>query len=409
MKLYGKEIYNDKNASTASTLETERIAHESATETPLTRIYVESESVVVLNQSTTQEVFTFSPINGSTVTEATVKISTAFTFLPLITTSTKTTQISHGTEMTDDVTTTTSPLKGTTDVVEIDTATRLSQVEVSTTTQTSHESETEIVDDMKIKTSTTVESTAKLDVDEENLTTRFSPGTSSSPVTNFFSDNPKNVLSPSTEKIETTSELLPFNSNEVEEDENDKVNHYKKSFTEKPINENEQSIDKIENVLVTEAADDRVEFVVTLQTITTTISNSASISVDGNVTLISSAKPSTVEIHPEPTQTIDEAISTESSAEESKSSSESSQNELSTNDYELLHDRNESIVSNATRKPRLRNFFHYYFITAIKANESRARELNRTLEEEEAKQQSFLGPGDQESCVEHQNSSVFLR
>lgn len=50
-------------------------------------------------------------------------------------------------------------------------------------------------------------------------------------------------------------------------------------------------------------------------------------------------------------------------------------------DFAYFNDRNESKVANDSRKPRLRNFFYYYFLTAIRVNESRERELNRTFEE----------------------------
>jgi hypothetical protein len=91
-----------------------------------------------------------------------------------------------------------------------------------------------------------------------------------------------------------------------------------------------------------------------------------------------------------------------SATEESEARSDE---KFSETDNELLHDRNESNVVDGTRKPRMRNFFYYYFITAIRANESRAREMNKTLEAE-AQREHFMGlPGDR-SCVEHQFSSV---
>lgn len=106
-------------------------------------------------------------------------------------------------------------------------------------------------------------------------------------------------------------------------------------------------------------------------------------------------------------QETDEKNFTVTSITQSENTSQANDHNSSVeNDY--LHDRNDSSSVNSTRKPRLRNFFYYYFITAIKANESRARELNKTLEEEEiAKQEFFLGlPGDQ-SSVEHQISTVW--
>lgn len=74
-------------------------------------------------------------------------------------------------------------------------------------------------------------------------------------------------------------------------------------------------------------------------------------------------------------------------------------------DFAYFNDRNESKVANDSRKPRLRNFFYYYFLTAIRVNESRERELNRTFEE--AGHDRLWGlPGDR--SVLRTNSSVLL-
>lgn len=63
-----------------------------------------------------------------------------------------------------------------------------------------------------------------------------------------------------------------------------------------------------------------------------------------------------------------------------------------TNENKFLQDRNESKI--VKRKQRLRHFFYYYFITAIKANESRAKDMNQTNEQET--NEHFMGlPGDQ--------------
>lgn len=69
-------------------------------------------------------------------------------------------------------------------------------------------------------------------------------------------------------------------------------------------------------------------------------------------------------------------------------------------DFAYFNDRNESKVANDSRKPRLRNFFYYYFLTAIRVNESRERELNRTFEE--AGHDRLWGlPGDPISVAHH--------
>lgn len=97
--------------------------------------------------------------------------------------------------------------------------------------------------------------------------------------------------------------------------------------------------------------------------------------------------------HPDPLEITSSSSKTTINSPTDEASTETSRKTSPLLDFAYFNDRNESKVVNDSRKPRLRNFFYYYFLTAIRVNDSRERELNRTYEE--AEHDRILGlPGD---------------
>lgn len=308
--------------------------------------------------------------------------------------------------------------------------------------------------------------------------TSMSQTTTETAFTDFFSENPKNVLITSTERLPTSvtqpepllTPEVPIDSNETKGDEdisnvNDDLalSHPNSSkSSESPENESGQSFDKNENNLpldlphneTSSDEDDKISstasvFISIL--ITSTQSNTVSVfgekfayttstgtfsSINqsytgpfGEDSLVASTNQTFVNENSNRTKSSNpgnspNATSSNSNSDESSdeskadkqlpsnsssvisTSTSSDDSEEIDNSLEIGFFFNHNKTGNSTkRRPRLRNFFYYYFITAIRANETRAKEQNQTAEKE--KQEHFLGmPGDP-SCVEHQTSALF--
>ena len=379
MKLLTKELNNENVTSTIDTADllVDDYSQEARKET------------FVTTQSTIEhENLTFYPIVSSTLSTTvalTIKATTeeVFTFHPLITTQNY--SFVASTERHNDGTRTST---ASSEINLTSSSTLISVV----TTQKSNNDVTNVQTVLSSET-TSFESTTQ------------------PTVTNFLPDNTKNVLSSPTEQPESTSQRRPssdnepivttkksLNSNEIDDDKAD--NEDKKVMSEAPVEvtEHEQSVDNIENIFFTESnptINDVHESTqsVLITHLLTTVSSSKTTNVDRNAIESTSVDPKQFS-----ESMLDVDKSTETSSHVTQTEKSLSLNDESIINYDLLNDPINSQASNSTRKIRLRNFFYYYFINAFKANESRARETNKTFEghNDEARNESFLGlPGDQ--------------
>lgn len=298
---------------------------------------------------------------------------------------------------------------------------------LATTTQLSNQLDVNV----KVTTENAISTSPSLQ--EDKTDSSFSTGglTSSTPpsATSFFSDNPNNVLIVSTTNSLETSDLSnydfiattvkPVDENDVEIADSIQSGS-KKTSTEEHDNENESN-DNTVNEVATEAGD--LDFPastisdVTEASVDDHSSFSTSLSNNSDVTLstkgpqmISSTiseeetgydkqRSTTATSNP----TVSDTIPTEA---QSNNPDESQEDDIAKFIHELLYDRNDTQVVNISRKHRMRNFFYYYFITAIKNYDSNSSDVNRTIvireeklaeaeDEERKKQEKFLGlPGD---------------
>lgn len=315
-----------------SKLSTELISRIAPSGVPPTINYSYTKSV---NEQTTEhENFTFHHLHGSTVNSATEEV---FTFHPLLTTA-------------------------------------------------RHNSGNDLVTEATVQTSS---STRKIEIATSTL---FESRTEASTFTDFFSENPKNVLLTSTEapistivssqtdnesinQQTTVKALLDLNDVEFKE-----TNDEKKNSTVK--HDDDQSVENSGNEL-NESPSDNVHsltppIISVLQTTSSTQSNS-----------ISAASPS-------PNLGKDDYENKQSTVSVAQKDSSGTEKENGLQiDFDLMEDRNDSESSNISRPTRLHDFFFHSLISVLKANESRDREFNKTLQAEIEKREHFVGlPGD---------------
>lgn len=455
IKLYGKESGNENIATTSQSLETDEAFSGFTTEnfiaTTLNAFNQISENVTSTSsviKTTTEEIFSFAPLHSTTANfrESEINITTKpeldsqkinsstiiftstenpdkidstsistnmfntstvasltstekvfiptleiFTFLPLETSTqvsleniSKTTEFHFVTSQSNENTTYVNSEFLSTDKPENKSTTPSTSTEIANHQLTAtYESLTSVSTHTFVPLASSTSSSRAVTTDESNIAEETSVGDETS--LNVPTSKPDEIVTTIDDDLNLTT-TKSLGSNEVDETDLDENSS---ATTEKSTHEIEQIDDPdSENVnkLVTEKPD---------------IEDSTSMLSDDD--LYSKA--------------IDDSLflpSTESSLITNDSSSDINESEVSdmttersdkftTSNDDLLEsssDRNELTFANISRKPKFRNFFYYYFITAIKANETRVREINKTIE---AGKEHFLGlPGDQ-SCVEHQN------
>lgn len=270
--------------------------------------------------------------------------------------------------------------------------------------------------------------TVTIDVDSQSTNTEPS-SLNPSLSTDFYSENPKNILRVTTEKADSTLKFLPVDDdlndpvivtteslidlNEIV-DETKEYEHKKGTTVENNEDEmeNEQK-DETGNQMITEESgfDHEVSSLKSDLVPTSTKANLVS-KIEGtsetSTTLITeNSVTSVTELSTHQTfETFTKIADEKTDLTSTETSVTSSQNVDfdSTVDGELLYDRNGSEVSNTTRKPKFKNFFYYYFIASMKANESRAKETNLT-DEVAGSQAMFMGIPGEQSCVLHLKSN----
>lgn len=268
--------------------------------------------------------FTFHPIHVSTVGEATTE--EVFSFHPLATT----TQLSNGGNL---VTEATVKMSSSTQKIEIESSKKF---------------------ELEFETSTIVKST------------------------DFFSENPKNILVTSTETPISTLVPSPtskplFDSNDVETTKNDDLN---KISTIKHGDEKDQ-LENTENELHESQATERSGRLI--PTIFSTLQTTpSSLNIDVSLT-------------PAPSEGLTKEATVDSYTQ---------------TDSSRLDDRNESEDSNETSTTQMKAFLFHSIISVLKANESLEREFNMTLAAELEKREHFMGLPGERSCIEDQ---VFVR
>jgi hypothetical protein len=448
----GKEIGNKTKASTAVTLQTNKTA---PTQFPpetieiLAEVTVES-STLSLNKSTisttTEEIFTFHPLDTTTqkvqiTSENSLKVDESNTTGSLLENSTPI--FNSNTERIEKISSVGAENytekvminsadnsafdSSTTDSIEETFTTTLRSIFESLTSTKSFEKDGKSNDSVSSDSSENVEyeSNSCIETSTQSVST------------DFFSESPKNVLLTSTEKVELTSKILSIDESSDETtategsidlndvDDETKGHDHKKGTTVHQKDdddfENEQKVNEQENQIIHESTEMSIEpfytksgFDITKHlTIFTTESNqdsennvfelTATSQTERTFTSFSTEKQSSEKS----TKSVFE-ISTKVDMYSTETSNgptvlvntQNYDNEIMTDDDELMNNATE--ISNATRKPKFKNFFYYYFITSIKANESRVKEIKNSTEELEGDPASFMGIPGEQSCEAHQ-------
>jgi hypothetical protein len=236
-----------------------------------------------------------------------------------------------------------------------------------------------------------------------STSTQSSESTMTTSTPTFFSENPKNVLETTTELTSNYPEIdedikdpteASVDSNELENEANE--SHHAKGTTS-----NGKTYDEDGNL---EKEKNEVEDQTEKASEATTDSGSASSTEDSNLKSKSD----------ESDEGFRSTLATSSSTSEESRRTSSSDSATPTTDGDQLKFFTKSILDfpgsqssefgyEATTKPT-KTYLYYYFITAIKTNESFAKGFDNSTEVE-GEQSMFLGIPGEQSCVVHLNQN----
>lgn len=221
--------------------------------------------------------------------------------------------------------------------------------------------------------------------DENSLIFTISTSTSTiSPIsTDFFSENPKNILQPTTEKFEITSNFpslegdsinlteSPLDSQEMEDEMKD-FNHRKGTTSHSKVKDDEENDEKLENEVENETENSLDP---------TTPQDDLGLMLEGG--------------------------RDDNSVKVADSEKENEENlTLSTlknpSKYPEIFTKPSQIENNLETTTKPKHFLYYYFITAIKTNESSSKE-NENSTNVGGDQSMFMGIPGEHSCDVHQS------